>query len=107
FLDGSIPSTQRSGNLRAKLAEWITAQPEFAEAAVNRIWGLFFGRGIVEPVDDFRLGNPPTHPGLLHQLADDFRNHDYSLKHLIRLIVQSRTYQLSSVPNETNREDGV
>jgi hypothetical protein len=71
----------------------------------NRMWGHFFGRGIVDPVDDFRLGNPPTHPGLLKRLAQDFRGHGYDLKHLMRRIVSSRTYQLSSQTHANNRED--
>jgi uncharacterized protein DUF1553 len=66
---------------------------------------LFFGRGIVDPVDDFRSTNPPTHPELLKALAEDFKQHGYDLKHLIRQIVRSRTYQLAGEPNETNRDD--
>ena len=77
----------------------------FAEAAVNRIWSYFFGRGIVDPVDDFRLTNHPTHPELLEALAQEFRDNNHDVKHLIRLIVQSRAYQLSSEANETNKDD--
>ena len=69
--------------------------PLFARAAVNRMWGYFFGRGIVDPVDDFRSTNPPTHPELLEALARHFQEQKYDLKDLIRTIVQSRTYQLS------------
>lgn len=105
FLNGSLlPETARA-DPRVKLAEWITAHPYFAEAAVNRLWSCFFGRGIVEPVDDFRAANPATHPGLLAALAKDFREHDHDLRRMIRTIVGSRTYQLSSRPNRTNRED--
>ncbi|MCS7024349.1 MAG: DUF1549 and DUF1553 domain-containing protein [Bryobacteraceae bacterium] len=93
------------GNPRRVLAEWMTRHPYFAEAAVNRIWGYFFGRGIVDPVDDFRSTNPPTHPELLAALAKDFADHGYRLRHLMRTIVRSRTYQLSYRPNETNRRD--
>ena len=107
FLDGELLPESEMGHLRWKLAEWMTAHPYFAEAVVNRMWGYFFGRGIVDPVDDFRLTNPPTHPELLKALAEDFRAHGHDSKHLIRLIVQSRTYQLSSVPNETNRDDQI
>jgi hypothetical protein len=85
----------------------MTSHPYFAEATVNRIWSYFFGRGIVDPVDDFRLTNPPSHPELLKALAEDFKKHGYDRKHLIRRIVRSRTYQLSSLPNETNREDQI
>ncbi len=90
-----------------KLAQWVVAHPYFAEAAANRIWGYFFGRGIVDPVDDFRSTNPPTHPELLAALAQDFKDHGYDLKHLMRTIAQSKTYQLSSIPNESNANDRI
>ena len=77
----------------------MTSHPYFAEAAVNRIWGYFFARGIVDPVDDFRSTNPPTHPELLAALAADFREHGYDLRRLMKTIVSSRTYQLSHRPN--------
>src|SRR5436305_2627497 len=83
----------------------MTSHPYFAEAAVNRIWGYFFARGIVDPVDDFRSTNPPTHPELLAALAADFRDHGHDLRRLMKTIVSSRTYQLSHRPNSTNRED--
>ncbi len=85
----------------------MTSHPYFAEAAANRIWSYFFGRGLVDPVDDFRLGNPATHPQLLEALASSLREQDYDLKHLIRLIVTSRTYQLSSWTNPSNRLDRI
>ena len=92
---------------RRELAKWMTAHPYFAEAAVNRMWSHFFGRGIVDPVDDFRSTNPPSHPKLLGRLAEDFARNGYKLKRLIRLIVTSRTYQLSSATNETNAADRI
>ena len=92
---------------RRELAEWMTASPYFAEAAVNRMWSHLFGRGIVNPVDDFRSTNPPTHPKLLVRLAEDFARNGYRLKHLLRTIVASRTYQLSSETNETNAADSI
>ncbi len=107
FLDGKPLAEEKRVDLRMALAEWMTSHPYFAEASVNRMWGYFFGRGIVEPVDDFRALNSPTHPDLLAVLARDFKEHDYDLKHLVRLIVQSRTYQLSSRPNQTSRNDGI
>ena len=70
--------------------------PYFAKAAVNRIWSLFFGRGIVDPVDDFSSTNRATHPELLELLAQRFQEHHYDLKYLIREITNSRTYQLTS-----------
>lgn len=107
FLDGKPLPEEKRTDLRMELAKWMTSHPYFAEAAVNRMWGNFFGRGIVDPVDDFRSTNPPSHPELLNALADDFSKHRYDLKHLIRVITNSRTYQLSSVPNETNADDMV
>lgn len=107
FLDGKTLSAQQSFDSRKWLAEWITSHPYFAEAAVNRIWGYLLGRGIVDPVDDFRSTNPPTHPDLLAALARDFREHGYDLKRFLGEIVRSRTYQLSSIPNETNKDDRI
>jgi hypothetical protein len=92
---------------RQVLADWMAARenPYFARAVANRYWAHFFGRGIVDPIDDMRVTNPPTNPALLDALAKDLIDHDYSLKHLIRTIVRSRTYQLSSQPNEFNKHD--
>ena len=92
---------------RQKLADWLTApnNPYFAKAVVNRYWAHFFGRGIVDPLDDMRVTNPPSNPELLDQLAKDFVANGYSLKHLVRTICKSRVYQLSSVPNESNKQD--
>jgi hypothetical protein len=98
---------EEAADPRMALAKRITSHPYFAEATVNRMWAYFFGQGIVDPIDDFRSTNPPTHPGLLNALSRDFEKHGYDLKHLIRLIVQSRTYQLSSQPNQTNRGDQI
>ncbi|MBI83745.1 MAG: hypothetical protein CMJ81_11155 [Planctomycetaceae bacterium] len=99
-----LPEAARS-DPRMALARWMTSQQEFSEATVNRFWGFFFGRGLVDPVDDFRSENPPTHPVLLKKLADDFQEHGYDLKHLIERIVLSRAYQLSSATNPTNLND--
>ena len=107
FMDGTVLPEERREDPRMELAKWVTLHPYFAEAAVNRMWGYFFGRGIVDPVDDFRVANPPTHPELLEALARDFREHGHDLKHLIRRIVTSRTYQLSSKPTESNRHDRI
>ena len=107
FLDGTPLPEDRRLDPRRELANWLTSHPYFAEAAVNRMWGFFFGRGIVDPVDDFKASNPPTHPELLEALAADFRENGHELKHLIRLIVQSRTYQLSSRPSAANHDDRI
>ncbi|MFO0950775.1 MAG: DUF1549 domain-containing protein [Isosphaeraceae bacterium] len=92
---------------RQKLVDWMAdpRNPYFARAVVNRYWSHFFGRGVVEPMDDLRQTNPPSNPELLDGLADDFVKHGYDLKHLVRTICTSRTYGLSSVPNETNAKD--
>jgi hypothetical protein len=92
---------------RAVLAGWITRpdNPYFAKALVNRVWASFFGRGIVDPVDDFRASNPPSNEPLLDWLAKDFIAHKFDLKHLMRTIMQSRVYQLGGLPNDTNKSD--
>jgi hypothetical protein len=89
------------------LAEWIAdgSNPFFAKAQVNRIWFNLMGRGLVDPVDDFRATNPATHPKLLDLLAAEFVAHGYDARHIIRLIMSSRTYGLSSEPNDTNGDD--
>lgn len=93
----------------ARLADWLTrsGNPFFARAQANRIWYHLMGRGLVEPLDDFRATNPPSHPELLDALAADLAQHQFDLRHLIRTIMNSRTYQLSSEPNDTNREDDL
>ncbi len=98
------PGNKQRDDLLA-LAEWLPHTPMFARMQVNRIWFHLLGRGLVDPVDDFRASNPASHPELLEALADDFVKHGYDLRHTIRTIMNSRVYQLSSVPNETNAED--
>ena len=63
------------------------------------------GRGLFEPIDDFRDTNPPVNPELMEALVDDFVAHDFRLKHLVRRIMNSRTYQTTAIPNETNEDD--
>lgn len=89
------------------LALWLTAPDnrQWARVLVNRVWAHLLGRGIVDPIDDFRATNPPVNSQLLEALVDDFLKHDASLKHLIHTITTSHTYQLSAVPNDTNRDD--
>ncbi len=106
-LDNAKLNITAEGNPRRELARWMTGHPYFAEATVNRIWGHFFARGIVDPVDDFRSTNPPTHPELLAALAADFVKHGHDLRHLMRTIVSSRAYQTSHKPNASNRDDVV
>ena len=109
YLDGDFESEAPGQDVREKLAKWVTAptNPYFARATVNRFWKFFLGRGIVEQVDDFRVTNPPSNEALLDALAKEFAAGGYSIKRLERAILNSRTYQLSSVANETNRKDQV
>lgn len=92
---------------RIALADWLTAadNPFFARAVVNRYMRYLLGRGLVEPVDDLRSTNPPTNAELFDALADDFAAHDFDLKHLIRTIMTSRLYGLSSQPTAENVAD--
>jgi len=79
--------------------------PFFAKALVNRLWGHFLGRGLVHEVDDLRETNPPSNPELLDALAKDFVEHKYDVKSVIRVILNSRVYQLSAEPTEHNKND--
>src|SRR5262249_21545636 len=90
---------------RQKLVDWLVGaqNPFFARAVANRYWAHFFGRGIVDPLDDMRVTNPPSNPELLDALARDLVDSKFSLKHLIRVIARSRTYQLAAEPNEFNK----
>ena len=92
---------------RQKLAEWLTApeNPYFARAICNRVWGHYLGVGLVDPVDDMRATNPPSNPELLDALAQDFVAHKFDLKHLMKTILTSRVYGLSSSPMADNRVD--
>ena len=105
--DGSPVPAHTHTSPRQTFAQWVTHHPWFAEAAVNRFWGQLFGRGLVEPMDDFRSSNPPSHPRLLKALARDFREQGYDLKQLLRRMVLSETYQLSSTPQPGSEEDRI
>lgn len=106
-LGTDMPESTPDGDRRAVLAKWMTASdnPWFARNMANRIWAHFFGRGIVEPVDDVRATNPPSNPALLDALTQHLVNYQFDAKSLIRFVTASRTYQLSSKPNETNEND--
>ena len=107
LLDGKTLMASGRENPRKALGDWMVQHPYFAEATVNRVWSEFFGRGLVEPVDDFRSTNPATHPELLARLAEEFRRGGHDLRALMRTIVMSRTYQLSAEPSPSNRADRV
>ena len=89
------------------MAEWLASpdNPYFARNLANMVWAHFYGRGIIEPVDDVRVSNPATNPELLDALAAKFTEYNYDFKRLVRDICNSRTYQLSTRVNETNETD--
>lgn len=90
---------------RTKLAEFVVGDRQFAKVQANRLWASLFGRGIVDPVDDFRPKNPPSNPELLEYLTDEFIKSKFDNKALLALIASSSTYQRSSMPNASNRSD--
>ena len=96
-------------DLREKLANWLVSKenPYFAKSLVNRYWSYFLGRGIIDPVDDIRQSNPPSNGELLDALTADFLAHDFDLKHLVRTIVSSHTYQRSIETNPFNQDDNT
>lgn len=100
---GSRLSSEAVGNQRrVDLANYVVEHENFGKAIVNRMWGVFFGRGIIQPYDDFNDQNQPTNPELLNELASRFRNYNYDLRKLIRWIANSDAYNLSVVTNPTN-----
>ncbi len=106
FLGGDAPDTAGKDR-RVILAKWLASpdNPWFATSFANRVWAHFFGSGIVEPVDDFRVSNPATNPELLAELGKRFTDSKYDLKSLVRDICNSRTYQRSTQRNESNMTD--
>jgi hypothetical protein len=107
FLGGEEPKLAPGVDRREAYAVWLTSSknPFFARSLVNRLWSYFFHRGIIEPVDDLRSTNPPINPALLEALTADFVAHRFDVRHLLRRIVTSETYQRSSIPNVSNRHD--
>jgi hypothetical protein len=106
FLGGDVPE-MKGESRREVLAKWLTSpeNPYFSRNLANIIWAHFLGRGIIEPVDDMRISNPPSNPELLDALAAKLVAYKYDFKKLVRDICASRTYQLSTRPNETNSTD--
>ena len=94
---------------RFELSEWLTAKdnPYFAKSYVNRLWGYLLGVGIIEPLDDIRAGNPATNPELLDYLIQEFVKSGFDVRHVMRLVCKSRTYQLSVETNKWNADDKV
>jgi hypothetical protein len=106
-LGAPAPKLDPDADRREALAAWMTApeNPFFARAAVNRVWAMLMGRGLVDPDDDFRASNPASNPELLDVLARDFVAHGYDVKHLIRTIAGSAAYQRSSRVTPNNARD--
>ena len=109
YLGGAEPKIKGGEDRREIYAKWLTAadNPFFARSMTNRIWSYFFHRGIIDPVDDLRTTNPPINPELLTALTKDFVAHKFDVRHLMRTIVNSETYQRSSVSNSTNAHDNL
>lgn len=106
YLGGDVPDVE-GHDYREVLAKWLASNDNkfFARHFANLIWAHHFGRGVVDPVDDVRVSNPPSNPELLDELARKFAESGYNLRAMVREICNSRTYQLSTLPNETNRAD--
>ncbi len=99
--------SEQKGSRREQLAAWMTSTDNryFASSYVNRLWGYLLGAGIFEPLDDIRAGNPPSNPELLAFLTKEFIDHSFDVRHVLRLICNSRTYQLSIAANQWNEDD--
>jgi hypothetical protein len=106
-LGGPEIKVEKGQDPRVTLFDWLRRpdNPFFARSFVNRIWGHYLGVGIVDPVDNFSLANPPSNAQLLDALARDFIEHNYDIRHMERTVLNSRVYQLSSTTNPTNRLD--
>jgi mono/diheme cytochrome c family protein len=105
----TVTTAATNDTRRAQLAAWITSADNryFAMSYVNRLWGYLMGVGLVEPLDDIRAGNPPSNPDLLEHLTREFIESGFNTRHVLRLICQSRTYQLSLVTHRWNADDKV
>jgi hypothetical protein len=98
FLDGQPVDMSDAEGRRRQLAIWLASRdnPYFARATVNRAWAMLFGRGLIDPVDDMRDGNPPSHPEVLEELTNHFIDSGYDIQELFRTLARTRAYQLSS-----------
>jgi hypothetical protein len=106
-LDGQAIPSDSTEDRREALADWLTSpeNPYFTRSIANRVWASFFGRGIVEPVDDLRISNPASNEPLLQAISEHLAKNDYDLKSLMRLILRSETYRRSSTPLPENEGD--
>jgi hypothetical protein len=107
FLGGDAPEIKGGQSRREVLAKWIASpeNPYFARNMANIVWAHFMGKGIIDPVDDVRISNPASNPELLEALGAKFTEYKYDFKKLVRDICTSRTYRLSTRPNDTNAQD--
>ncbi len=107
FLGSTKPLPEDGADYLSDLGGWLTStnNPFFARTQANRIWFHLMGRGLVDPIDDFRATNPASHPELLEALTRELVARKFDMRALIRVIMNSRAYQTSSEPNETNRDD--
>lgn len=107
FLGDQGPHLAPGDDVRKSLADWLTSKTnsEFARNTANIVWAHFFGIGIVEPVDDIRVSNPPSNPALFAALGDKLVEYNFDLRSLVRDICNSRTYQLSTHRNSSNEFD--
>lgn len=105
--DGSPMPSDSVDDRRVYLAEWLTSPKNsyFVQSIVNRVWRHYMGRGLIEPVDDLRATNPSSNEPLMQALCKDLTDHNFDLKHLMRQILNSRTYQLTSRPRPENKKD--
>lgn len=107
----SVPSDTSTGSPAPdrlqRLAAWLSdpSNERFAATQANRIWAQLMGQGVVDPIDDFRSTNPPSNPELLTALRNEFVDHDFDVRHLMRLILNSKSYQLAWQPNNTNEQN--
>jgi len=106
FLGGDVPDV-KGKDRRKVLADWLASpeNPYFARNLANIVWAHFFGKGIIDPVDDVRVSNPASNPELLDELARRFTAYKYDFKKLVRDICTSRTYQLATESNKSNESD--
>ncbi len=107
FLGGQAPPLKEGDDAREPLARWLTSKdnPAFARNIANIVWSHFLGTGIIEPIDDFRVSNPPSNPELLDALAEHLVQYNYDVSKLAADICKSRTYQLSVATNASNAQD--
>jgi hypothetical protein len=107
FLGDDTPEIPKESDRREVLAQWLASpkNPFFARNLANLVWAHFFGQGIIEPVDDVRVSNPPSNPELLDELSAKFTEYNYDFKKLVRDVCNSRIYQLSTKTNASNETD--